>query len=254
MLRILIVEDDHIFAKELAYQLQLNQCEVIAIADTAEQAILDIDKHEPHLLFIDIQLAGIKDGIAVAEYINEKCRVPFIYLSEHFSKNSPYFKRATATIPANYLPKGGFLPSHVWHFVDMALHNFSQAGGFFINQNESNIMIRNCIFVKTGAGNIYEKMDTGEITHLEYNKPYTDVFRADATKKSIVRVRKSIDFAVVQLNGVNLVRINKSMAINMALVDRYDKSNAIIYLNTGLEFDLGRVYKDNFERALGMFN
>jgi two-component system, response regulator PdtaR len=250
MIKILIVEDDIVSAKELAYQLQLHSCEVVAIAQSAEQAFLDFDKYEPHLLFIDINLQGDKDGIAVAEYINQKCRVPFIYLSEHFGKDNKYFKRANATLPASYLPKGAFLPSHIWHFVQVAFGNYIKAGGFYIDENETNLMIRNSIFVKTSAGNIYEKMDTGEITHLAYNKPYTDVFRAASSAKAVLRIRKSIDFTIAQLNAIQLIRIHKSYAVNINVVQKYDRENASVILNNGIALVLGKTYKQKFEDAI----
>jgi DNA-binding LytR/AlgR family response regulator len=250
MIKILIVEDDLISAKELAYQLQLHQCEVVAIASTAEQAIADFEKHEPHLLFIDINLKGEKTGIDVAEYVNQKCRVPFIYLSDHFGKDNPYFKRANASLPSNYLPKGAFLPSHIWHFVEVAFGNYIKAGGFYINENESNVIIRNNIFVKTNASNIYEKIETQTITHLLYNKPYTDVYRNESDKKATIRIRKSIDYTIEQLNAAKLVRIHKSHAVNIDAIVKYDSAKCIVYLSNDVELEVGRTFKPALENHL----
>jgi two-component system, response regulator PdtaR len=250
MLKILIVEDDLISAKELALQLQLHNCEVISIAPSAEQAIQDFDTHEPHLVFIDINLQGDKDGIAVAEHINNVCRVPFIYLSDNFGKTNPYFKRATATMPASYLPKGSFLPSMIWHFVDLALDAYNKAGGFYLNENETNMLIRNQIFVKTNATNTYEKLDTTDITHLVYNRPYTDIYRNNDIKKAIIRIRKSIDFTIEQLNAISLVRIHKSHAVNVNAIASYNPTAGEVVLNNNMKFDVGRVFKARFEEKI----
>ena len=253
MFKIQIVEDDLLEANELQKHLQMMNLKVVAISKNAEEAIADFEKHEPHLLFIDIHLQGEKDGIFVAEYVNKNCRVPFIYLSNHFGKESSFFKRATATSPANYLPKGGYLPKHLWHFVEVAFTNYMRAGGFYISENENNVFIRNHIFIKTVARDEYLKVNTEDIVLLKYDKPYTNIFLKEESKQATINIRKGIDYVIAQLNAVELIRIHKSHAVNIHYVKKYHKvDNKITLLNDEV-FDVGRNFKKDFEERIKMF-
>ncbi len=253
MLKIQIVEDDLLEAEELKKHLVLMNLEVVAISKNAEEAIADFEKHKPHLLFIDINLQGERDGIYVAEYVNQNCRIPFIYLSNYFGKESPYFKRATATIPANYLPKGGYLPKHLWHFVEVAFSNYMKAGGFYINENESNLFIRNHIFIKTIARDEYQKVNTSDIVVLQYNKPYTNIFLKEESKQATINIRKSIDYVIEQLNAVELIRIHKSHAVNINFIKKYNDTKNTVLLINDVVFEVGRMYKKSFEQRINKF-
>ena len=253
MLKIQIVEDDLLEAQELQKHLQMMNLEVVSISKNADEAIADFEKHQPHLLFIDIHLQGEKDGIFVAEYVNQHCRVPFIYLSNYFGKENTYFKRATATAPANYLPKGGYLPKHLWHFVEVAFSNYMKAGGFYINEKESNIFIRNHIFIKTVARDEYQKVNTSDIVVLQYNKPYTNIFLKEESKQATINIRKSMDYVIEQLNATELIRIHKSHAININFIKKYNDTKNTVLLNNDEVFEVGRMYKKSFEQRINMF-
>lgn len=253
MLKIQIVEDDLLEAEELKKHLEKMNLNVVAISKSADEAIVDFEKHEPHLLFIDINLQGEKDGIFVAEYINQQCRVPFIYLSNYFGKSSPYFKRATATSPANYLPKTGYLPKHLWHFVEVAFNNYMKAGGFYINESESNLFIRNHIFIKTIARDEYQKINTSDIVLLQYSKPYTNIYLKEDSKQATINIRKSIDYVIEQLNATELVRIHKSHAVNINFIKKYNDTKNTVRLQNEEVFEVGRFYKKTFEQKIKMF-
>ena len=247
MLKIQIVEDDLLEAQQLQKHLIMMDLEVVAISKNAEEAIADFEKHKPYLLFIDINLQGEKDGIHVAEYVNKHCRIPFIYLSNSFGKESPYFKRATATLPANYLPKSGYSPKHIWHFVQVAFDNYTKSGGFYINENESNLFIRNNIFIKTIARNEYQKVNTANIVILQYSKPYTNIFLKEECNHATTNIRKGIDYVIEQLNAVELIRIHKSHAVNIFFVKKYDNINNTVLLLNDKVLEVGRMFKKSFE-------
>ncbi len=61
--------------------------------------------------------------VYVAENVNQTCRVSFIYLSNSFGKEKKYYKRATATLLANYIPAVGYLLKHLSYFAEVAFNN-----------------------------------------------------------------------------------------------------------------------------------
>ncbi|MFT3846724.1 MAG: LytTR family transcriptional regulator DNA-binding domain-containing protein [Lacibacter sp.] len=239
MLKIIILEDDKLFAKNLARTLQENNCEVAGIASSVEEAKKLFETCQPNFAFIDIELPGESDnGVAFAEYINQKCRIPFIYISAHFGSQNPYFKRATATMPANYIPKGSFLPAHLWHFVETAMTNYSKAGGLYISEDEAQAFIRNQFFVRRKGQ--WEKINSSDILYLKVSKPYCEIKTVEG--KTFL-VRKALEFIIDQLNISHLLRIHQSHAVNLTYVVKYDAANSVMILSNQQKFDVGKTYK-----------
>jgi two-component system LytT family response regulator/two-component system response regulator LytT len=71
-LRVLVVDDEQLAREELCYQLeQLGDIEVVAQAGNGLEAITAVDKLEPDLVFLDIQMPGL-NGFEVARRLGER--------------------------------------------------------------------------------------------------------------------------------------------------------------------------------------
>jgi len=77
--RILVVDDDRLVLATLAHGLAQAGHEVID-ADNGDDAILLAREHRPDLALLDIRMQGMS-GFDVAEYLRDKCQVPFMFLS-----------------------------------------------------------------------------------------------------------------------------------------------------------------------------
>ena len=65
-IRVLVVDDEQLAREELCYQLeQMSEVEVIAQAGTGIEAIAAVERHDPDLVFLDIQMPGLT-GFEVA--------------------------------------------------------------------------------------------------------------------------------------------------------------------------------------------
>jgi PAS domain S-box-containing protein len=82
-LRVLVVEDEALVAEEIRDRLQRLDVDVVAIADTGEQAIRVTEETRPDLVLMDIRLKGALDGIQAAALIRERFDVPVVYLTAH---------------------------------------------------------------------------------------------------------------------------------------------------------------------------
>ncbi len=72
MLRILIVEDEPLFAQTLKHLVELNPLyEVIAVADDSASALAAVAERAPDLALIDLQLANGTTGFPVAVKLHE---------------------------------------------------------------------------------------------------------------------------------------------------------------------------------------
>jgi two-component system LytT family response regulator/two-component system response regulator LytT len=75
-MRVLVVDDEQLARDELCYQLdQLGDIEVVGQAADGLEALAAVEKHEPDLVFLDIQMPGL-GGFEVARRLLEKGEEP----------------------------------------------------------------------------------------------------------------------------------------------------------------------------------
>jgi DNA-binding LytR/AlgR family response regulator len=246
MITILIVEDNILLAKGLRKSLQKYHCEVVGIAHTGKDAIDMFDRLEPTFVFLDIELDDSIDGVQVAEYINKKCRVPFIFLTSHFGGKDSFFKRAHETKPASYLPKGTFSDDQLWHFVESALLSFARGGDLLIKDEEATLFLRDQFLIKTSGK--WEKVRSSDIMYITVNRPYCQFHVVNRLGKYLVR--KSLDQVMDLLAILPLIRLQQSHAANAEHIHQYAPTKDEIIMNDGMHLSIGRKYKEDFKRKM----
>lgn len=101
--RILIVEDETIVARDIRGQLTELGYDPVGHATRGDEAIRMADELRPDLVLMDIQLAGVMDGIAAAQAIRTQFALPVVFLTA-FSADY-ILERAKLTEPFGYLLK-----------------------------------------------------------------------------------------------------------------------------------------------------
>ena len=81
--KLLIVEDEFIFAKNLKMTIENMGYNVIGIENSGEQAIKKIAETKPDLILMDIMLNGEIDGIDATYQIWERFKIPVLYITAH---------------------------------------------------------------------------------------------------------------------------------------------------------------------------
>ncbi len=96
MARILLVEDEALFA--FATELELTQCghEVIGIADNGQDAVRMARDEQPDIILMDIVLKGTMNGIEATEEINRSTGCRIIYVTGHSDKATLNLANGTA--------------------------------------------------------------------------------------------------------------------------------------------------------------
>ena len=102
-IKVLIVEDEILVAMDIQNRLEMLGYSVPAIASSKEEAIRNIQETKPDLVLLDIKLFGIMDGVAIAEEIHTRFKIPFIYLTAHADEST--LERAKTTAPYGYILK-----------------------------------------------------------------------------------------------------------------------------------------------------
>jgi len=100
---ILIVEDDFLNRRLIKKVLQENEYHTLE-AKNADEALSILNKESVDLALLDINLGeGEMDGISLGKHIQNKQKVPFIYLTAY--ESSKVINEAVATSPYSYLTK-----------------------------------------------------------------------------------------------------------------------------------------------------
>jgi PAS domain S-box-containing protein len=101
--KILIVEDEPIVALDLQQELEQFGCEVVALAQSADEALIAAEEFQPDLALMDLHIVGSLDGIQTARLLREAYQIPSVFLTA-FSDDAT-IARAVREMPYGYLTK-----------------------------------------------------------------------------------------------------------------------------------------------------
>ena len=101
--RILIAEDEAITATALKSELVSLGYDVVGITDTAEDVVRAAGELNPDVVFMDITLKGVLDGITAAVAIRGRTGAPVVFLTAHADDKT--MKRSVFAGPFEYILK-----------------------------------------------------------------------------------------------------------------------------------------------------
>src|SRR5450755_4949942 len=117
--RVLVVEDERIIARDLKSLLIKLRYEVSGLAFSKKEA-LDLTEHSrPDLVLMDIRLDGKPDGIDAAMEIRDRFDIPVVYLTSH--SDSKTLARAKLAEPFGYILKP-FEDRELLVVIETAIH------------------------------------------------------------------------------------------------------------------------------------
>ncbi len=229
-IKILIVEDEAIIAENLKMILEFYDYHVVDIVNRYEEAIVALDKYKPDFVLLDITIKGENDGIKLAQFINEKYGLPFIYITSHSDKTT--IERAKSTSPYGYLIKP-FDNEDVYAAIEMALGRFaSQRQGESkeqiteltddIKAEETPFTLNDSIFVR--HKNSYQKILFEDLIWLEADDNYSRMY----TSKQQYIIRLVLKNLSTKL-PFYFFRVHKSFVINCKKITAFDSSH--VYLS-----------------------
>ena len=147
-MKIGIVEDEALIAELIKMSLMSFGYEVIEPVQNYTEAIKMIAAHKPDLVILDIQLAGTKSGIDLAEYINKEHSIPFIFLTAFADKAT--VEKAKPVNPSAYLIKP-FKQEELFTTIEISLNNFNKTNAAQKPEHIEESSTKNkYIFIKEG--------------------------------------------------------------------------------------------------------
>ncbi len=225
---ILIVEDEIMIAEDIAMRLTDMGYHVTAKIDNVEEAIEWLENNPVDILLLDISLHGDKTGIDLAVVINERFKLPFVFLTS--LANDSVVEMARRVNPAGYLLKP-FNDRQVKVSIDMALFNF------YGDRKEKHIdpekmhdepetdfllQMPQCLFLRKGTH--YRKVNFHDILWLEADSNYTVIHTRDE-KFTYSSVLKNFE---EKLPGKDFLRVHRTYIVNLSNVTGFEGNLLLI--------------------------
>ncbi len=236
-IRILIVEDEPIIAADMSLILQDLGYDVVGVKYDVPETIAHLENHAVDLLLLDINLDDGQDGIELAQIVNERFQIPFIYLTSH--SDSKTIARAKETNPLAYLVKP-IDEKDLITTIEIAFHNYNTSS----NQTSLEKKKNDSIFIKTGGA--FQKLNIKDICYAEANDNYT--FIHTSGKKYLL----SCTLKVVEAKLVDwgFIRVHRSYLINLGQIERVEES--FVYINEQA-VPISRKHKKELMEKLSIF-
>lgn len=213
-LKILIVEDEVIVAEEIAADLTDYGFEITEIAISSEECLSSIKNNLPHLILMDINIKGSKDGVETTLLINENYNIPIIYLTAN--TDAVTIKRVLETSPYGFISKP-YNKKDLSIAIEIALTKHNEK----LNLNNTSV-ISDSFFVKNG--DYYTKLNIDDIDYIEADGSYTNVYAKD--KK--YTLSSNLNYFQNNQHNPIFVRIHRSYIVNIKKVEAFDKDSVII--------------------------
>ncbi len=122
-MKILVVEDQGIVAKDLQNRLNKIGYHVPTTASSGEEAIKKAAEICPDLVLMDIRLKGDMDGVETARQIHDNFKIPVIYLTAYTDKKT--LERVKETEPFGYIIKP-FKEKELYTTIEIAYSKYKQ--------------------------------------------------------------------------------------------------------------------------------
>lgn len=239
--RLLIVEDEPIIARDLAYMLEDLGYEVIGIAHSANDAMNILQKEEPNLVLLDINLAGSLTGIDLAHWINQKMKLPFIFLTSYSDKET--LAKAKITEPSGYLVKP-IDEQNLKSTLEIAQYNFQIYQKKNVEEKEESFWLENEFFIRHKGELV--KVRIPDILYAEANDNYTLIhtsqqkFIVSATLKKVEGKLATLPFC----------RIHRSYLINLRSIDKVAQDDVFV---GGKCLPISKKYREGFYKKIATF-
>lgn len=241
VLKIGVVEDELIIARTILSTLEELGYSHCGPAINYTEAMDMIDKNKPDLLLLDIQLSGKKDGIDVAQQMNESYHIPFIFLTAN--SDGETIDRAKKVKPHAYIVKP-FTKEELFAAIEIAFSNFTGSRDAAKPYQAGPDREKVYMFVRDGY--VFRKILFSELTYLESDANYVTLHLLSQKK---VMVRSTLNDFIAQLDLKTFIRVHRSYSVNIHLIDDISPTEVSV---GGIKIPIGRSYRDDLLKALGI--
>lgn len=237
-IKIVVVEDDWIIAKEMAYSLQDFGFEVAGTYETGEEALKGIRQLKPAIVLLDIGLAGEMSGIDVAKQLKQE-KIPFIFLTA--LADSITIHQAKLAEPYAYLVKP-VKPESLYSTIEITLHNAQREKEALVTPPlQEGLKMEESIFVKTKSR--LEKLMLKDILWVEASDIYAQVITASG--KHLLNT--SLKVVEERFPASRFIRVHRSYIVNIEKIDALEEDDVVIGT---VRLPVGKTYREKLMARL----
>lgn len=223
----LIADDEPLLRRHLNQSLadlwpQLN---VVATADNGETALEAIHQHQPDIVFLDIRMPNL-DGMALANKLKGLIKPPLVVFVTAFDE---YALRAFDTNAADYLlkPVTESRLQQCCERLQQRLQSAEQTAPDMtqlISQlSQLNVKPSYLTWLKASKGEEIHLIAAADVLYLKAEDKYLSVYKQGERGIEEYLLRSSLKELLAQLNPDQFWQIHRSVAVNVAKVDKVKK-------------------------------
>lgn len=235
--RILIAEDDFVVAKNLSITLEERGYEVLGVCESGEELLQQLSQNPPDIAIMDINLAGLLDGVEVTALIKSKTNIPVLYLTS--DRDQSTLERAKLTNPDGYLIKP-FDDDELISAIEIALHRHHLSSG---GQKESTVVSDSHLFVK--VKNRLEKVKFEDVRYLEAN----DIYSILVSDKNNFILSYSLKTLEEKLPDRRFMRVHRSYIVNVDHINAIEDNYILI---SDKSIPIGKTYREDLMKRLSI--
>lgn len=247
-IKIFIVEDESIVAKDIQNSLVRLGYEVLGIANNGADAIEKVVELEPDLVLMDIMIKGNLTGIEASEKIKEQINVPVIFLTAYADEGT--LSRAKVTEPYGYILKP-FKEIDLHSNIEMAIYKHRKDAALLKERDFLYSLVENkdegsdMLFVKANGKLV--KVHLKDIYYVEALKDYVTINTLYA-RYTVHSTMKEID---KKLGNTEFARIHRSFIARLDKIQSIDSQNVILEDDKKV-IPVGGAYKDELIQKLNL--
>ncbi|MGB0172440.1 MAG: LytR/AlgR family response regulator transcription factor [Flavobacteriales bacterium] len=240
-LRILIVEDDAIIGESIHMHLTNLGHSPYPPVDNEADAKAAMATQEVDLAFLDIRLHEGDSGIELAKHIDGANLCPYIFLTAYTDDRT--LAEVGNTRPSGFIVKP-FRKNDMKAAISIASLNRMLQDP---SERESTLPdsalqeVNDHVFINVGGN--WERVDIADILYLVSAHVYTEIHTVHGKKIT----RRPLSQLVEELDPAGILRIHRSMAVNLRRIDGFDSHSVRIGSE---EFAISNSYKKQVKERM----
>lgn len=214
-LKILVVEDEPMISETLVEMLELLNHEVLSVAESGEEAVMQLMESEPDLLLLDIQLRGKMDGIELARLIKDKYNIPFVFTTAYADEET--INRAKAEGPFGYIVKP-YGVKDIMAAIEVAMSNYRLFDEIQGREPIAPMSHNDHLYIKVEQRLV--KIQESDIRYAEAKGDYVLI----KTKEESFIIYSTFKKVVDRLMKPNFLQVHRSYLINLNHIDDIEET------------------------------
>lgn len=220
----IIVEDEPHLRAELRDHLAMHwpELQILAEAENGIEAIQQIGKHQPDIVFLDIQIPGI-NGLDLVSHIPETAQVVFV------TAYAEYAVKAFEAGAADYLLKpidATRLATTVRRLKLRAANEERKPIGALWQQLAQGQTPSYLKWIKASLGETVRLIMVEEVMYFNASEKYTRV----VAKNAEALIRLTLKNLLEQLDPAQFAQIHRSTIVNLQAIDRIERMDGSVFV------------------------